>query len=358
MAHCKPEFVLVGYSEDLERRPLKFVDQIPPARICGACGNVPRRTYFLLCGHTLCKSCYQSCVTYSKCVCPLDGEDCAIKKVSVKEYPVENLLSRKVHCWNEANGCLFVLPASHIVEHVRHHCEHHVTRCPKCSAVVLSRDMCAHLKSRCTEHVLHTAPEAPQRTDENVNTQFVAFEREVKHRVIEVDAKLAQLSLESTSQSDKLVTVCHNLNHLKEALAKQFESASVQTLDRLDRNEADMKAMVAHEKTIEKRVGELDAKLAQLTLHSGSQSDKLIEICRNSIHLKEALAEQFGPALDRHVGELKAFYAEKIESLSTALTSVLPSAPRGAKTDQRVVTGYTALKEKALKKGWSRSWSC
>ncbi|KAH9365907.1 hypothetical protein HPB48_015264 [Haemaphysalis longicornis] len=96
MAHSKLELVLVGYSEDLETRPLKFVDPIPAARICGACGNVPRLTYSLLCGHIFCKPCYLSCVTTSKCVCPLDGEACAIKGVTSKEYPAENLLRHKV----------------------------------------------------------------------------------------------------------------------------------------------------------------------------------------------------------------------------------------------------------------------
>ncbi|KAH9384697.1 hypothetical protein HPB48_026708 [Haemaphysalis longicornis] len=96
MAHARQEFALVGYSEDLEKRPLKFVDAIPVARICSACGNIPRWTYTLLCGHIFCEPCYQSCTTASECVCPLDGEACDTADVSSKEYPADNLLSRKM----------------------------------------------------------------------------------------------------------------------------------------------------------------------------------------------------------------------------------------------------------------------
>ncbi|KAH9365895.1 hypothetical protein HPB48_015955 [Haemaphysalis longicornis] len=96
MAHGSRELVLVGYSECLERRPLKFVDPIPPALICNACGIVPRLTFSLLCGHVLCEPCYQSSATTSDCVCPKDGEVSGTGDVTSKKYPAEMLLRRKV----------------------------------------------------------------------------------------------------------------------------------------------------------------------------------------------------------------------------------------------------------------------
>ncbi|KAH9365853.1 hypothetical protein HPB48_022208 [Haemaphysalis longicornis] len=101
MAQCRQEFALVGYSEYLERKPLKFVDPIPASRICGACGNIPRLTYTLVCGHTFCEACYQSCAATSECVCPLDGDACGREDVTRKEYPAEQLLRRKV----STQGC-------------------------------------------------------------------------------------------------------------------------------------------------------------------------------------------------------------------------------------------------------------
>ncbi|XP_077527705.1 uncharacterized protein LOC144139121 [Haemaphysalis longicornis] len=300
MAYGRQMFALVGYSEDLEKRPLRFADPVPSSRICSACSHFPRVTNTLMCGHTFCQQCYESFVTPSECICPLDGDVCGRGDVTRKEYKVEQLLIRKVHCWNEANGCAVVLPASQIAEHVRHDCKHHVTCCPTCSADVLSRDVCAHLKSRCRTLVLHTPAENARGTNNFENSHLVALESRVEQRVRELDVRLAQLSLESSSHNDKLLEVCHNINYLKEAqeeqfgaLAEKFERSSVQAIDRLDRK----------------------------------------------------------------VAEIKALYTENSEALVIAFHSVLTSVPSDPRTHQWVPKGYAALKKKALKEGFSLSMS-
>ncbi|XP_077526137.1 uncharacterized protein LOC144137975 isoform X2 [Haemaphysalis longicornis] len=357
MAHGRKEFALVGYSEYLERRPLKFVDPIPASRICSACGIIPRITYTLLCGHTFCEPCYGSCVTTSECVCPLDGDVCDRDDVTRKEYPAEQLLRRQVYCWNQANGCGAILSASQIAEHIRHDCQHHLTRCPACSATVLSHGMCAHLKSRCTELVHHAAPGAEPRTDNNEQTHFMAFEKKMEERVRELDTKLGQMSLEIATHSDRLVELCHNNNMLKETLTQQLGNFSAQTHDRLNENKAEMKALVAHERTIEKQVRELGAKLAQISLETSSTSEKLIEIFHNNNHLKQALTRQVGQGQDCSSAEINAIYGENIESLMTSVTSVLASVSRDQGTHHWVLKGYAALKQMALKDGWSRGMS-
>ncbi|KAH9365904.1 hypothetical protein HPB48_015261 [Haemaphysalis longicornis] len=95
MAHERHDFALVGYSEALERKPLKFVEPIPASRICSACGNIPRLISTLVCGHTFCDPCCQSCFTSLECICPLDGDVCAPADVTTKEYPANQLLRRK-----------------------------------------------------------------------------------------------------------------------------------------------------------------------------------------------------------------------------------------------------------------------
>ncbi|KAH9365860.1 hypothetical protein HPB48_021064 [Haemaphysalis longicornis] len=319
--------------------------------------NVGRSVVQVLTRPCFCKACYESCATTSGYVCPLDGDVCGTHDVSSKEYPAEQLLRRKVHCWNEANGCGAILPASQISEHVRQDCQHHLTRCPNCSADVLSRDVCAHLKSRCRTLVLHDSPEALQGANNQENSHFVAFERKVEQRVRELDSRLAQLSFESGSHNDKLVEVCHNINYLKEAQAEQFgalaekiERASVQTIHHLERNEAEIKALRAHEKTTEQRV-------TQLSLDMGAHSQKLVDVGEHINNLKKSLTQHFGPASDRNVAEIKALYVEKSESLMTAIHSVRTSVPSDPKTHQWVLKGYAALKEKALKEGGSQSMS-
>ncbi|KAH9378294.1 hypothetical protein HPB48_017222 [Haemaphysalis longicornis] len=95
MAHSSQGSALVGYSDDTELRPLKCAEPIPAGRVCAVCGYIPRATYSLRCGHTLCEPCYDSCVDTSRCVCPLDDEVCATVDVHLRTFPAEYLLTRK-----------------------------------------------------------------------------------------------------------------------------------------------------------------------------------------------------------------------------------------------------------------------
>lgn len=110
--------------------------------------------------------------------------------------------------------------------------------------------------------------------------------------------------------------------------------ASVETLNRLDRNGAEMKALAAHERTTERRVDELYTNVVKLSLVTGSLSDKLMEVSRDVNHLKEALTEQLAAASHRNIAEMKSLYAEKSESLRTTLTSLSTSVPSDSKTHQ------------------------
>ncbi|KAK8768485.1 hypothetical protein V5799_015051 [Amblyomma americanum] len=100
-----PEYTLVGFSDQLDWRPLHFVKPIPANRICSACGIVRRTTALLPCMHVLCECCYEQCAQDGGRVCPLDGHRCQGGDVDWKESAVEEILGRKVSCWNEENGC-------------------------------------------------------------------------------------------------------------------------------------------------------------------------------------------------------------------------------------------------------------
>ncbi|KAH9365908.1 hypothetical protein HPB48_015265 [Haemaphysalis longicornis] len=113
--------------------------------------------------------------------------------------------------------------------------------------------------------------------------------------------------------------------------------------------------MMVFERKVEQQVRKLDSKLAQLSLESGSQHDKLVEISHSINHLKEALMERVRQASDRNLAEMKALYAEKSDNLRTTLSSLLAPVQDHPKTHQRVITGYASYKEKAMKNGWSNS---
>ncbi|XP_077531018.1 uncharacterized protein LOC144143076 [Haemaphysalis longicornis] len=132
-------YILRGFSEELDLRPLHLVDALPPARICSACGHVSKRTGALLCGHFLCGLCYQQCGPDGGRTCPFDGEACPEESVQWRVFPDEELLEKQVNCWNKANGCSVTTTASELPRHFYRECEHHSTFCPKCSTKVLCK---------------------------------------------------------------------------------------------------------------------------------------------------------------------------------------------------------------------------
>ncbi|XP_077549024.1 uncharacterized protein LOC144162393 isoform X2 [Haemaphysalis longicornis] len=283
-------FTLAGFSEAIDWRPLKFVEPVPAAAICDSCGYVPRSTCLLPCGHTLCESCRRRCVTAdgAKFECPFDGDMCSSEDIARRDYS-GNLTRRKVHCWNEANGCTAILPASEIAAHFRRDCQHHGAHCPTCLANVLWNDVCAHQKSRCTNLVFHAAAEAEPDTGNNEEEPLVAIERKVDQEAAQLDAKLAQLSLESGSKSDRLLELCRGASNLNETLRGQFYAALAINDHRLERNAA----------------------------------------------------------------AIRAAYLAKGNALMSAIVSMPPTTRNDAETREWVLTGYAAHVERAMKEGYS-----
>ncbi|XP_077527706.1 uncharacterized protein LOC144139122 [Haemaphysalis longicornis] len=210
---------------------------------------------------------------------------------------------------------------------------------------------------------------------ERRNLTVVEHEKAIQERLGELDAKLGQLSQKCGCQSATLDEVGYTVNNLKELLIKEFRlacsemksfhseqheslmTASVETLDGLRQTQAVVRPLVTRRKTTEQRCGELDAKLAQLPPENLSQTEKRTEGCQNDNSPKEALTKQLRPALGRNAAEVKALCSEKSKCLKTCGTSVLMPVPSDRKRDQQVVTGYAALKAKAVKFGWSWSTS-
>ncbi|XP_077492399.1 uncharacterized protein LOC144103598 [Amblyomma americanum] len=140
-------YTLVGFSPELDWRPLTFLKPIPANRICSACGLVRKRTALLPCMHVLCESCNAQCSQEGSNLCPVDGNSFEVEDVDLKEFPGDELLRREVKCWNEGNGCQYSTAASGISEHFLLECEHHSVHCTKCPAIVLCRDVRTHLRS-------------------------------------------------------------------------------------------------------------------------------------------------------------------------------------------------------------------
>ncbi|KAH9362434.1 hypothetical protein HPB48_020156 [Haemaphysalis longicornis] len=153
------EYKLLGFSRELDLRPLQFVSPMPPARICSVCGLVPQVIGSLLCGHVLCKRCYQRCLVDGVLICPLDLAVCPEDDVLWMRFPAENLIGKQVKCWNVVNGCNVTTAVSNIARHFQKDCEYHVINCPKCSRKVLSGDLYHHLRC-CGSLAEHSAARA------------------------------------------------------------------------------------------------------------------------------------------------------------------------------------------------------
>ncbi|XP_050047665.1 uncharacterized protein [Dermacentor andersoni] len=153
MPHERDSYKLFGFSEELDWKPLHFVQPIDDARVCSACGFVPKRSGFLPCRHVMCEPCFDQCRNRGH-ICVMDGEACPEAGVHWREFPVDKLVDREVTCWNKKYGCETITTVASIVNHFYEKCAHHSTRCQKCSATVLQRDMIAHLESCCSAHVL------------------------------------------------------------------------------------------------------------------------------------------------------------------------------------------------------------
>lgn len=233
------QYALFGFAEELDRRPLHFVEPIPPARLCGACGLVPKLIGFLPCGHFLCKPCCEQCALAEGAVCPLDGDTFPEEDVDWREFPADNLTKRQVKCWNEANGCSAVVSVAEISQHFHRDCGHHTARCPKCSATVLWKDVCGHLRTQCSALVLCSLPESHQGAGDKVGmTSLTSFEALLEDRVTEMRAWLERLSVENDAQSDRMNLLCHNVNSLRETIKQELETAASRTSDGLARNAA------------------------------------------------------------------------------------------------------------------------
>ncbi|XP_077557496.1 uncharacterized protein LOC144172765 [Haemaphysalis longicornis] len=95
MASPGHEYTLVGFSEEVDRRPLVFVEALPAAKVCSACGIVPKAIALHQCEHYVCKPCYEQCLRGGEVVCPLDGEACPVNEVNWINYSTRSVMAKK-----------------------------------------------------------------------------------------------------------------------------------------------------------------------------------------------------------------------------------------------------------------------
>ncbi|XP_077492715.1 TNF receptor-associated factor 3-like [Amblyomma americanum] len=340
------QYTLVGFSPELDWRPLSFVKPIPPTRLCSACGLVRKRTAWLPCMHVLCDSCYEQSGQEGLHVCPLDGNECPDEDdVDWKDIPAEQLLKREVRCWNEERGCSSVVAASELFRHFQRECRHHSVSCPKCSAGVLCSDVCSHLRSACETKgtPLGTGTEVPSNCKDA--TAFLAtFRAELEKQAAESRRLFERLVADIAMHGDTLTGVSHAINTLKETLIQQLAAETLQKHDILTKGMHDITVSTEEVKscvtTLSDAIVNLPGTINTLERTIRKDLDQETKGIRDHLsQIANAIKAEGNENAQMTVEKIRQFIGHP--KLQVALTIFS-------------VKGVEQLKEKALKEGWSR----
>ncbi|XP_054934449.2 TNF receptor-associated factor 6-like isoform X1 [Dermacentor andersoni] len=330
MAPLNQRYTLVGFSDELDWRPMDFVEPIPAYRICKACGLVPRVTASLPCLHVLCKKCYDRCRHDDGRCCPLDGERVREDDVEWREFPVDNLLKRKVKCWNEERGCHRVLTASELNKHFCKDCDHHFTSCPKCSILVLCKDVCAHIQSECSNHAVPLTNGSPPTTNSDQTAIMMALNSSINGQVCEMKHRLAQVVNDINAQSECLNQISYCMNSIKGTLlqisrgSKTFENVPSPAADWLSCSEAVRETLIGHGQKLQELAGTIGNSTKTL-MEASEDRRRAVE------QMKENAANALQEALRKHsAADNEAFNKvyEKVNTMERTLGKQLQDVTR------------------------------
>ncbi|KAH8029443.1 hypothetical protein HPB51_000460 [Rhipicephalus microplus] len=137
----------------------------------------------------------------------------------------------QMKCWNEVNGCGALVSASDLLKHFDEDCMHHSTRCPKCSALILCRNVCAHRRNNCSTHVLpNEAHQQEQSQNFTPEAVFIELKVALEDGVRELRSAF-DLAVRDNTPCVRLNDFSHMVNTLRETVIdtseKQTRAVSV-----------------------------------------------------------------------------------------------------------------------------------
>ncbi|KAL1481423.1 hypothetical protein MTO96_034473 [Rhipicephalus appendiculatus] len=221
MASAIQQYTLVDFTEELDWKPLHFVKPLPRNRLCSVCGLVRKTTAHLPCGHIACHFCYNQCRTAEGYNCPIDAENGTDEEVDWRDFPAEKLLTRQVKCWNQEHGCPLVMAATEVHKHFHRECEYHSTTCPRCSTMVLCRDMGEHVGASCCASTAPQTVECEEMLTDAVERRISTIVRTVvQEQAGEMKALLERALRDNGALNDSLCEVTQSVNCLKESVSQ------------------------------------------------------------------------------------------------------------------------------------------
>uniref|UniRef100_A0A023G8V9 Putative tnf receptor-associated factor 6 n=1 Tax=Amblyomma triste TaxID=251400 RepID=A0A023G8V9_AMBTT len=350
MPPVSAQYTLVGFSPELDWRPLSFVKAIPPYRVCSACGLVRRRTALLPCMHALCAPCYEQCAQDGMHVCPLDGYEWQDEDdVDWKDLPLDQLLKREVKCWNAESGCQHVTAASMITQHFHSECVHHSTSCPKCSTSVPCQEVCAHLRSGTCSSMTGPASEVQDQDESKEDTAFLdgsafpnSFREAFEKQAMELKDYLERVTVDVSTHGDRLNEILARHEHIQRKLLRQELANGVQ-----------------NQESLKETLRQLTASNAEIK--QGLTGSDTVDLVFSGISsFEKVLKDELAAATTQTTGKLSQI-AARVEAISQrrengqmtgCITDVLQLARLQRTWCEFFVTGVNSHKEEALRHGY------
>ncbi|XP_077494775.1 TNF receptor-associated factor 6-like [Amblyomma americanum] len=347
MAAASPQFTLVGFSPELDWRPLTFLKPIPANRVCSACGLVRKRTALLPCMHVLCECCYEERGHDGSNECPLDGRGYEEDDATLMDFSVDDLLRREVKCWNEGSGCQYTTAASGITEHFLLECEHHSVRCPRCSATVLCRDVRTHLRStscNISTSLAYKSQVPTTRAEEAASvTSFKGtFESQTERQAAEITACLSSMAVDIGKHGDRLSEISHGVNSLKTTLKPELAFLARLTRDCCMKSEREMDSFSAE---LKKRFlacsDTVNICLKTIITLEKKLNDKLSRCREESSHIAATMEQ------------VKAEVKESVQRTLKPVTNLLLRKELEVAQCWFLVKGVKSLQDTAMEKGFA-----
>ncbi|XP_077493493.1 uncharacterized protein LOC144104390 [Amblyomma americanum] len=332
MPPSSSQCTLVGFAPELDWKPLTFLKPIPANVVCSACGLVRRRTAHLPCMHALCECCYGQCTKDGSLECPLDCNAYEEDDVLLMDVSADDLLKREVKCWNEGSGCQYRTAASGVTQHFLLECEHHSVLCPKCSATVLCRDVCTHLRSASCNTSTPVASESQVPVSQvNEAASLTSFKEALERQAGEITAYLRPMAVDISTHGDRLSEISHGTNTLKETLRQELTSSMGQNHEEIMSSNAELKQCFATcsdtVKTCLRSIKSLENKL----------NDKL--------SATRADLSQIATSIEQVKTELK----ESVQKTLQHVTNARRESALQVTQCEFLIRGVESLKEEALK---------
>lgn len=369
-------FTVFGFHSGFDWRPTRFVNGIPSNKVCSACGLVPSKSALLPCRHVLCGTCYDVCGSGRKS-CPVENEQFEGEDVVWTNFGKENLLSRKVQCWNARSGCDAVGSVSEILEHFDNQCNHHLVDCLRCHKKILHRDVIKHLSSSDCSSPMNVKGIAKKTIDSDAS-QVMEMLGQVEHKICSLHLYLQEKveALFKDNECPKARNACEGVaadsRCCLDEVVKENRGVSLAALSNIQEAVSQLSKKGT---TIEQALQQLNEQMKDLKTWWRCSTDEYEEQPAYVNINEETKALLFGPESQqkpeekggadgtgpRHIEsslasakDLNTFRAEVHEKLCllvTACNAILENTHRASKPLKWSIIGWTKTIKKASQEG-------